>query len=50
MLGILKNHGEIGALAFDPVKDRASRDRGAAAPRAVLDRIESQSKAGRRGT
>ena len=31
------------ALAFAPVKDRAPRDRDAAAPRAVLERIESQS-------
>jgi hypothetical protein len=37
MLDVLKNHGEIRALAFEPVKDRALRDRDA-----VLERIESQ--------
>ena len=43
MLDFLKTHGEIAALAFEPVKDRAPRDRDAAALRAVLERIESQS-------
>jgi hypothetical protein len=39
----LKILAEQFALAFDPVKDRASRDRDAAALRAVLERTESQS-------
>jgi hypothetical protein len=43
MPDVLKNHGEIGALAFDPLKD-GPQGRRIAVARSALDRSESQSK------